>query len=69
MATNIVFYRIVQDSQAFGSTETKAASRVFFDLEVDGKIYRDLHVDIEEVVGSTHSDEEITVGHYHINSI
>ncbi len=62
MATNILFHRVVQDSQTFGSTETKAVSRVHFDLEVDGEMYRDLHVDLEELVGGNHSDEKIAVG-------
>ena len=62
MATNVRFHRIVQDSREFGSTETTAVSKVFFDVEVDGKMYRDLHVDVKEPVGSTHEDEEISIG-------
>jgi hypothetical protein len=60
--TRVVFRRVVQDSPEFGSTETKAVSKVLFDIEVKGKTYHDLHVDIEEPVGGTHSDEEMSVG-------
>lgn len=62
MATNVRFHRVVQDSKEFGSTETTAVSKVFFDIEVDGKTFSDLHVDIEEAVSSSHSNEEISVG-------
>lgn len=62
MATRVVFDHVKQDAPAFGSTETRAVSRVFFNLEIDGEIHQDLHVDLEEAVGSTHQGEEMTVG-------
>ena len=62
MAAIVIFHRVVQDAREFGSTETLSISRVFFDLEVDGEMFSDLYVNVEEAVGSTHSDEEMTVG-------
>lgn len=62
MATIVLFHHVVQDATEFGSTETRAVSRVFFDLEVDGEWRRDLTIDLEEPVGSSHQDNEITVG-------
>ncbi len=62
MAATMMFHRVVQDAHEFGSTDSLAVSRVFFDLEVDGEMFSDLYVNVEEAVGSTHSDEEMTVG-------
>lgn len=61
MTTQVLFHRVVQDAPEFGSTETRSVSRVFFDLMVDGETFSDLHVDIEEPVGSSHASEEINV--------
>lgn len=60
--TRVTFNRVVQDSREFGSTETHSVSRVFFELEQDGNIYQDLFMDITEAVGSTHGDEELSLG-------
>lgn len=62
MATRITFNRVVQDSPEFGSTETQSVSRVYLELEHGGTVYQDLFVDIWEAVGSTHGDEELSIG-------
>lgn len=62
MATRMTFDRVVQDSEEFGSTETRAVSRVFFELEADSKTYSDMYVDIEEPVGGDHSDQTLAIG-------
>lgn len=58
----MTFDRVVQDAKEFGSTETRAVSRVFFELETGGETYSDMYVDIEEPVGSDHRDELLNVG-------
>lgn len=62
MATTIIFHNVVQDELEFGSDDTRSVSRVFFDLEQDGKVYEGLHVDVEEPAGGTHQTDEIVVG-------
>jgi len=62
MATRVIFHRVVQDAKEFGSDEQKSVSRVYFDLEEDGEMYRDLFVDVTEPVGSAHHLEDIKVG-------
>lgn len=62
MAARVLFHRVVQDEPEFGSTDARSISRMFFDLEVDGEMFSDLHVDVEELVGSSHMAEEIDVG-------
>lgn len=44
---------LIQDSQDYGSNDEHMVSRVFFDLEVDGKMFQDLHADVKQTVGSS----------------
>ena len=62
MATRVTFERVVQDAEAFGSTETKAVSRVFFELGLGGETYSNMYVDLTEPVGGDHSDDALAVG-------
>lgn len=62
MATRIIFHKVVQDGLEFGSTESVSVSRVFFDLEQDGKRFEDLHVDVEEPANGEHALSEVEVG-------
>ncbi len=62
MTTTIIFHKVVQDGLEFGSDETRSVSRVFFDLEEDGKLFDDLFVDVEEPADGTHKTEDIVVG-------
>ncbi len=62
MTTRVTFERVVQDAKEFGSTETKAVSRVFFELGLGGETYPQMYVDLEEPALGDHSDETLTVG-------
>lgn len=62
MVTRMTFDRVVQDAKEFGSTETKAVSRVFFELRRGDETYSELYVDIEEPALGDHSDETLTIG-------
>ena len=50
--TRIYLHQLIQDSRDYGSNDEHMVSRVFFDLEVDGKRYTGLHADIKQTVGS-----------------
>lgn len=53
MATaKLHLYKLIQDSQEYGSDDEHMVSRVFFDLEIDGKDQKGLYVDIKQIVGS-----------------
>ena len=62
MATRVTFERVVQDAEEFGSTETVAVSRVFFELETGGETYSEMYVDLTEPVGGDHAEETLAVG-------
>ena len=48
----VIFRKCIQDSQDYGSDDEHMTSRVFFDLEIDGKIFKDLCADLKQTVGS-----------------
>lgn len=48
----VTFYKIIQDSQDYGSNDEHMVSRVYFNLEVEDKMYSDLYVDIKQTVGT-----------------
>lgn len=52
---------LLQDAQEFGSDDEFMVSRVFFDLEVDTRMFRGLYADLKQVVGSQFEDEAIQV--------
>lgn len=57
-----VFFReCVQDSQDYGSDDEHMVSRVFFSLEVDGKKYDEMYVDLKQAVGSSYETGPIEV--------
>lgn len=58
----VTFKTLIQDSQDFGSDNDHMISRVFFDLEVGGRRYDDLHVDLKQIVGSSIESDPIEVG-------
>jgi hypothetical protein len=62
MKATITFTRCVQDSQDYGSDDEHMISRVFFDLDVDGRAYTALYVDIKQAVGSDYETGDIEVG-------
>lgn len=48
----VTFHKCLQDSQDLGSDDEHMVSRVFFTLEIDGKKFDDLYVDLKQSVGS-----------------
>lgn len=62
MKATITFTKCIQDSQDYGSDDEHMASRVFFDLEMDGQTHPGLHVDVKQVVGSSYETGDIEVG-------
>ena len=62
MKATVTFTPCVQDSQDYGSNDEHMVSRVFFDLEVDGKIHSGLYADLKQVVGSNYETGDIEVG-------
>ena len=61
MKALVIFNKLVQDSQEYGSDNEHMVSRLYFDLEIDGKKHLNLFVDIKQTVGSILSDENIEV--------
>lgn len=49
------FKELIQDSQNFGSDDEHMVSRVFFDLQVDGKRYPRAYANIKQTVGAAAS--------------
>ena len=62
MKAKATFRKLIQDSQEYGSDNDHMISRGIFDLEIDGKQYRDLYVDIKETVGGDSKSGPIEVG-------
>ncbi len=60
--TKVTFTKCIQDSQDYGSTDEHMVSRLFFDLEIGGKRYPDLHVDIKQAVGGDFENTPLEVG-------
>jgi len=48
----IFLQQLIQDSQDYGSDDEHMVSRVFFDLEADGKKYQGLYANIKQTVGA-----------------
>ena len=57
----VIFDKCIQDSQDYGSDDEHMVSRVFFTLEVGGRRYEGLHVDVKQTVGSSYEDGPIEV--------
>ena len=54
MATaTIQFHKCIQDSQDYGSDDEHMVSRIFLTLEIEGRRYADLTVDIKQSVGES----------------
>ena len=58
----VTFRKCVQDSQEYGSNDEYMASRVFFDLEINGKKYENLYSNIKQVVGGDFEKDPLEVG-------
>jgi hypothetical protein len=48
----LVFTKIVQDSQDYGSNDEHMVSRVFFDIVVGEEILRGLYADVKQTIGA-----------------
>jgi len=58
----VVFDKCIQDSQNYGNDEEHMVSRIFFTIEVEGRRYEGLHVDVKQTVGSSYKSGPIEVG-------
>lgn len=62
MATaKLQLHKLIQDSQDFGSDDEHMISRVFFDLEIDGKKFEGLYANIKQMVGSSFESAPLEV--------
>lgn len=46
----IIFHRLIQDSQDYGSNDEHMISRAFFSVDVEGDVTEDAYVDIKQPV-------------------
>lgn len=58
----VTFKKCIQDSQEYGSNDEHMVSRVFFDLEIDGKRYENLYANIKQVVGGDFEKDPLEIG-------
>lgn len=65
MKAKVTFKQILQDDQQLGSGEQWMVSRIFFDLEIDGRKIPGLYVDIKQTVGSPFETAPLEVGSPH----
>lgn len=56
-----VFDKCIQDSRDYGSDDEHMVSRMFFTIEVGGRRYDGLHVDVKQTVGPSYEDGPIEV--------
>ncbi len=54
-------YKLIQDSQDFGSDEEHMVSRVFFNIDIDGKKIEGLYANIKQPVGSSIDSSSLEV--------
>jgi hypothetical protein len=47
----VIFQKCIQNSQELGSNSQHMVSRVFFDMEIGGKKYKNLYADVKQPVG------------------
>ena len=57
----INFIKLKQDFPEYGSNEQYMVSRVFFDLNVDGKSYTNLYSNIKQKIGSNFESEPLDI--------
>ena len=57
----VVFDKGIQYSQDYGSDDEHMVSRIFFSIEVGGRRYDGLHVDVKQTVGSSYENGPIEV--------
>ena len=57
----VTFKCLIQDSQEYGSDDEHMVSRAFFDVEIDGREFKDACVDIKQPVGSQFENAPLEV--------
>ena len=57
----LLFIKIIQDSQEYGSDNQHMVSRVFFDIELKGVITRGLYADVKQPVGADFERDPLEV--------
>lgn len=57
----ITLQKLIQDSQDYGSNDEHMVSRVFFDMEVDGKTFVNLYADVKQTVGGSYETSQLEV--------
>lgn len=55
------FKKVHQDSQDYGSDDQHMISRVYFDVEVAGRIHSGLHVNVKQTVGADFERDPLEV--------
>ncbi len=48
----VIFQKLIQDSQDYGSDDQHMVSRAFFTVNIEGNVTEDAYVDIKQPVGS-----------------
>ena len=48
----MIFHKLIQDNQDYGSDDQHMISREFFTIEIDGHVSKESYVDIKQPVGS-----------------
>lgn len=63
LKATVTFHKLIQDSQDYGSDDEHMVSRAFFTLEIGGRIYSNLSVDIKQPLGSTVESTALEISH------
>jgi hypothetical protein len=58
----ITFHKCIHNSQEFGSDDESMVSRLYFSLEANGRVYKDLYVNLKQTVGFAYTERNIEVG-------
>ena len=62
MMAKIDFQEILQNSQELRTDDEHMSSRIFFDLDIDGKKFSDLYVDVKQTIGFDFETSSLEVG-------
>lgn len=61
-AVTITFNYLIQDSQDLGFDDEHMVSRVVLGIQVDGRVYTPVHVDVKQAVGEPFDTAPLEVG-------
>jgi hypothetical protein len=61
----VIFHKLIQDSQDYGSNDDHMVSRVFFSVHVGDEVQRDVFADIKQTVGSDVETARLEVSRPH----